>query len=144
MPTSQKAATIPESQAPSRIALFGPPPLRENHLLTQDRYFLFIWIRRTQNVSTNIDAENDSFWRSQNDKAETRVLVLPITHTSPANPSTAVEIPLQTRQRLGLDFERSWIDLSEANEFSWPGADLRPIPNADPSTIVYGYPNMPA
>jgi hypothetical protein len=61
---------------------------------------------------------------------ETRVLVLPITHTPPSDPSTAVEIPLQTKQRLGLDFERSWIVLSEANEFFWPGADLRPIPNA--------------
>jgi len=70
---------------------------------------------------------------------ETRVLVLPITHTPPSDPSTAVEIPLQTKQRLGLDFERSWIVLSEANEFFWPGADLRPIPNADPSTIAYGF-----
>jgi hypothetical protein len=39
----------------------------------------------------------------------TRVLVLPITHTPPSDPSTAVEILLQTKQRLGLDFERSWI-----------------------------------
>jgi hypothetical protein len=29
MPTSQEVATAPESQAPSRIALFGPPPLIE-------------------------------------------------------------------------------------------------------------------
>ena len=42
---------------------------------------------------------------------EKRVLVLPLTHTPPSDPSTAVEIPLQTKQRLGLDFERSWINL---------------------------------
>jgi len=28
--------------------------------------------------------------------------------------------------------------VSEANDFRWPGPDLRPIPGGEPSTIVYG------
>jgi hypothetical protein len=49
-----------------------------------------------------------------------------------------VEIPEIERRRLGLDLERSWIVLTEFNAFFWPGADLRPIPNKDPSTVIYG------
>jgi hypothetical protein len=69
---------------------------------------------------------------------EQEVLVLPITHTAPANPDDAVEIPPATKKRLGLDADRSWIVITEANEFVWPGPDLRPIPGRDASTIAYG------
>jgi hypothetical protein len=66
------------------------------------------------------------------------VLVLPITHTTPQHADDAIEIPTATKQRLGLDAERSWIVISEVNEFVWPGPDLRPLPGRDESTIVYG------
>jgi hypothetical protein len=66
------------------------------------------------------------------------VWVLPITHTPPANSADAIEIPTLTKNRLGLDSERSWIVVTEANEFVWPGPDLRPVPGRDASTIVYG------
>jgi hypothetical protein len=69
---------------------------------------------------------------------EREVLVLPITHTLPADPIDAVEIPTETKKRLGLDADRSWIVITEANEFVWPGPDLRPIPGRDVSTIAYG------
>jgi hypothetical protein len=69
---------------------------------------------------------------------EQEVLVLPITHTPPADANDAVEVPQATKQRLGLDADRSWIVLTEANEFVWPGPDLRPIPGRDASTIAYG------
>ena len=49
---------------------------------------------------------------------EREVLVLPITHTPPY-PIDAVEIPSETKKRLGLDGERSWIVITEANEFVW-------------------------
>ena len=64
--------------------------------------------------------------------------VLPVTHTPPADPADALEIPLPTKQRLSLDSERSWVVLSEANDFIWPGPDLRPAVDGDPSTIAYG------
>jgi hypothetical protein len=66
------------------------------------------------------------------------VWVLPITHTPPANAADAIEIPTLTKNRLGLDSERSWIVITEANEFVWPGPDLRPVPGRDLSTIAYG------
>jgi hypothetical protein len=66
------------------------------------------------------------------------VTVLPITHSPPAEPSAAIEIPHATKRRLGLDDERSWIVLSEANRFTWPGPDLRMTPTGDPQSVAYG------
>lgn len=54
------------------------------------------------------------------------VTVLPVTHTPPSDPSEAVEIPARTKRRLGLDDERSWIVVTEANRFARPGPGLRP------------------
>ena len=73
------------------------------------------------------------------DEGETRVTVLPITHTQPQDSSTCVEIPPETKRRLGLDAARSWIVLSEGNEFVWPGPDLRPLPGGDLGTVAYGF-----
>ena len=67
-----------------------------------------------------------------------RVVVLPVTHTKPRDPALAVEIPAATKRRLGLDEERSWIVIAEANRFIWPGPDLRPMKSGEASTIVYG------
>ncbi|MGH7879414.1 MAG: hypothetical protein ACREQD_07950 [Candidatus Binataceae bacterium] len=69
---------------------------------------------------------------------EREVLVLPITHTPPEHTDDAIEIPAATKNRLGLDSERPWIVISEANAFVWPGPDLRPVPGRDTSTIAYG------
>ena len=66
------------------------------------------------------------------------VTVLPITHSPPAHRLYAVEIPQTTKQRLGLDFERSWVMLSEANRFIWPGPDLRPLRNDDIASVAFG------
>ena len=63
------------------------------------------------------------------------VLVAPITHRQPENTSVAVEIPPQTKRRLGLDPERSWIIVSEVNRFEWPGPDLLPVA---PGEWAYG------
>ncbi len=65
------------------------------------------------------------------------VRVLPVTHTEPADLDDALEIPLPVKVRLGLDNMRSWIVLTEANDFVWPGPDIRQaIPgNAGPATF---------
>jgi hypothetical protein len=39
---------------------------------------------------------------------------------------------------LQLDDARSWIVLSEWNEFVWPGPDLRRVPGVDDSSVAYG------
>jgi hypothetical protein len=72
------------------------------------------------------------------EEGDKEVLVLPITHSAPTELADAIEIPAATKSRLGLDGERSWIVITEANEFVWPGPDLRPVPGRDESTIAYG------
>lgn len=72
------------------------------------------------------------------ENGDTRVLALPITHSPPDHESLAVEIPAKVKQRLQLDDARSWVVLSEWNEFVWPGPDLRRLPNADDSMVAYG------
>ena len=76
----------------------------------------------------------------QNEEGDEVVTVLPITHTPPFQSDTglAIEIPADTKRRLGLDDAPSWIMLTEANRFTWPGPDLRMERNGDPSSVVYG------
>ena len=66
------------------------------------------------------------------------VTVLPISHTPPADPALAVEIPALVKRRLKLDDERSWVVLTEANRFVWPGPDLRPFAPGDSASVGYG------
>jgi hypothetical protein len=61
----------------------------------------------------------------------TGVVVLPITHSAPADPASAVEIPPPVKHHLGLDVARSWIVVAEGNELVWPGYDLRTIPHTE-------------
>jgi hypothetical protein len=72
-------------------------------------------------------------------EGELRVQVLPVTHAQPADPSTAVEIPRAVKIRLGLDSERSWVVVTELNEFIWPGPDLRPAVSGDLASVAYGF-----
>jgi hypothetical protein len=58
---------------------------------------------------------------------EVVVTVLPITHNMPEDPASAVEIPAAIKKHLGLDEERSWVMVSEGDQFVWPGYDLRKI-----------------
>ena len=54
------------------------------------------------------------------------VTVVPITHSAPADPEDAVEIPATLKRHLGLDDLPSWVVVCETNDFLWPGPDLRP------------------
>ena len=75
----------------------------------------------------------------RNDDGMQRVLCLPVTHAPPQNPDDAIEIPPAVKRHLGLDDERSWIVVTEANEFVWPGPDLRPIESPENNTFSYGF-----
>jgi hypothetical protein len=68
-----------------------------------------------------------------------RVVVLPVTHTPPKDPALAIEVPAVTKSRLGLDADRSWIVLSESNEFFWPGPDLRRAKGKGDGSVAYGF-----
>ena len=76
--------------------------------------------------------------RPAEEPGETRVLVLPVTHSPPTDAALAVGIPARVKERLGLDAERSWVVLSEWNEFIWPGPDLRRVTGRDESSVAYG------
>ncbi len=67
------------------------------------------------------------------------VTIVPITHTPPQNQDAAIEIPIKTKERLGLNYERSWIVCSEINQFEWPGPDLRPISRKAGDKCAYGF-----
>lgn len=69
---------------------------------------------------------------------KTVLYVLPITHTPPENPEHAIELPLATKQRLGLDDARSWIVTTEYNKFTWVGYDVRVLPSGG-----YSYGTLP-
>jgi hypothetical protein len=56
--------------------------------------------------------------------AATIITVLPITHSAPADPASAVEIPLPVKRHLGLDDDRSWIVVAEGNEDRAPGGGV--------------------
>lgn len=68
---------------------------------------------------------------------ETLVTVLPVTHRPPADATAGVEIPAAVKRHLGLDGERSWVIVSEGDQFVWPGYDLRKVPETD--RYDYGY-----
>ena len=72
------------------------------------------------------------------EEGEQWVTGLPVTHTPPIDRQFSVEIPAATKRRLGLDDERSWVVLSEANRFLWPGPDLSPVRQGDARTVAYG------
>jgi|SRR5665213_628070 len=70
------------------------------------------------------------------DEGETVFFVAPVTHSQPPPEALAVELPLATKQRLGLDQERSWIVTNEVNKFTWPGPDVRPDAGGE---VVIGF-----
>jgi mRNA-degrading endonuclease toxin of MazEF toxin-antitoxin module len=56
------------------------------------------------------------------------VTVAPITHRPITDKNVGLELPSRVKQHLGLDHEKSWVVVSEVNQFTWPGYDLRAIP----------------
>lgn len=73
-----------------------------------------------------------------NEAGDQAVTVLPISHTPPSDPLRAVELPGAVKRRLNLDNERSWVVLAEANRFTWPGPDQRPLRSGDLQSTAYG------
>ena len=66
------------------------------------------------------------------------VTVVPVTHTVPRDPTTAIELPAALKAHLGLDAQRSWVVVTETNDFIWPGFDLRPVTSGGQRRYDYG------
>ena len=74
------------------------------------------------------------------------VYVVPITHSAPAQGgNTKIPIPQAIKERLGLDEDPSWVDVTEYNIFVWPGYDLKPTKtrrgasSSKGATCLYGF-----
>ena len=72
----------------------------------------------------------------RNEHGDIEVYLAPITHTQPKNIDQAIEIPLATKKRLGLDHEKSWIITGDLNRFTWKGPDVR---RTQSGKFAYGY-----
>ena len=57
------------------------------------------------------------------------VLLVPITHSPPESPEDGFALPADTKRRLGLDDQPSWVIVTECNRFTWRGYDVRPTPD---------------
>jgi hypothetical protein len=68
---------------------------------------------------------------------DTLVTVLPVTRRTPDVEAAAIEIPRNVKKHLGLDDERSWVIVSEGDQFVRPRYDLRKVRNSD--RYDYGY-----
>ena len=92
----------------------------------------YLWLResrqgRVEGVKDRpvvvVDVDEESI------PGDTFVTVAPITHSPPERFEDALEIPPETKRRLGLDEARSWVVVLELNRFAWPGFDLRRTPD---------------
>lgn len=70
----------------------------------------------------------------------TKVIVVPITHVPPRADQHSLELTEAEKKAAGLDDERQWVILEELNRFTWPGYDLRKIPE----TGRYDYGRLPS
>lgn len=68
-----------------------------------------------------------------------QVLVVPVTHSAPADAASAMELPQAVKRHLGLDADRSWVVFSESNLFDWPGPDLRRVGDRGDDSVAYGF-----
>lgn len=104
--------------------------------------YAYLW--QSQHMRGQEEGEKDRpcaiVLTTANEQGQDVVTVLPITHTPPSHSSMAlaIEIPHPTKRRLGLDNGRSWVVLTEANRFIWPGPDLRLAPLGDAASVLYG------
>ena len=64
----------------------------------------------------------------RDEHGDIRVIVAPITHEPPTDPTASIAIPPAVCRSIGLDDDQQWLRLDELNRFSWPGYDLRPLP----------------
>jgi hypothetical protein len=67
-----------------------------------------------------------------------RIIAVAITHSPPRNVGEAIPLPDAVKTQLGLDDLPSWITVTEANIFRWPGPDIRNIPGKNPPSSIFG------
>jgi hypothetical protein len=99
----------------------------------------YIWKRQARSGRDTAEKERPVciVLTVRREAGNTKVLIVPITHTPPRPGEPAVELPATVKSHLGLDDAPSWVVLSEANIDVWPSPDMRPIPG-QPGRFTYG------
>jgi hypothetical protein len=118
----------------------GQPPITEPRSGLVIRY-AYVWRdEAARGQEEGKDRPCAGVLATKQEAGRIRVYVAPITHRAPSNPEHGLEIPLETRRRLGLDDERSWIKTTDLNAFTWPGPDVRPVGHpGDNRGLAYGF-----
>ena len=73
----------------------------------------------------------------RHENGDITVIVAPVTHAPPDDPSDSIEIPPAICRALGPDGQHHWIRLDELNRFAWPGYDQQTNPGK-PGDYTYG------
>lgn len=68
-----------------------------------------------------------------------QVLTVPVAHTPPESPETALDLPAAIKQHLGLKAEHSRVVLSASSLSERRGPDLRRVANRDDSSLAHGF-----
>ncbi|WP_448203974.1 growth inhibitor PemK [Azospirillum sp. sgz302134] len=112
------------------------PPAEPGLVIRYD----YLWHRRHEDGAGTADKARPAcvVLVLRREGEETRVLLLPITHSEPSGAAVGVEIPPKVKEHLGLDQDRSWVIVSEANLDVWPSPDMQPVPTV-PGRFHYGY-----
>jgi hypothetical protein len=111
----------------------GTPPVAG----TVIRY-RYLWKKDADQGQTEGEKDRPAALIVAKGPADGSCVVVAITHTEPDRDIPALEVPETERRRIGLDEERSWVILSEINEFIWPGPDLRTVPGKPDGSFEYG------
>lgn len=71
------------------------------------------------------------------DRLNTGVLYLPVTHTPPGPDDVGLELPRDAKFAAGLDAARQWVLVSQGNQDTWP-EDISALPS-QPGRFGYGF-----
>lgn len=99
----------------------------------------YLWLGETKSARASGKERPACLVATLDDEADPRlVVILPITHSQPRRGTVGMEISREVARKLGLDDERSWIVISEANVDFWPNAGLAPLPGKR-GVFAYGF-----
>ena len=101
--------------------------------------YQYLWRRRARRGHDTADKDRPAciVIALRKEQRDTRVMIVPITHSRLSPGEAAYEIPPRIKEHLRLDEQRSWIILSEVNIDVWPSPDLCLVPGRTDS-FEYG------
>ncbi|HYD17973.1 MAG TPA: type II toxin-antitoxin system PemK/MazF family toxin [Patescibacteria group bacterium] len=100
----------------------------------------YLWARQARDGMHHAEKNRPALILAVRQEDDRKIVyVSPITHTAPFYPEESILMPLETKARLGLDSENSWIMANEVNKFEWPSLDVRRVPGRREKSQFYGF-----